>query len=68
MMTPGGSGDSVPEQWQYRTLPEENPPEVKRGPWIGNGIDSFILRKLEENRLSPAPQASRRVLFAPGFL
>ena len=39
-----------------------NQPEVKRKSWVRNGIDRFILARLEENGSEPAPKARRRVL------
>ena len=38
------------------------PPEVKRAAWVANPIDAFILARLEDAQLSPAPPADRRTL------
>jgi hypothetical protein len=38
------------------------PPRVKHEAWIRNPIDRFILAKLEEQGLDPAPEADRRTL------
>ena len=38
------------------------PPRVKTESWIRNPIDRFILAKLEEQGLQPAPEADRRTL------
>jgi hypothetical protein len=37
-------------------------PKVKNMAWTRNAIDRFVLAKLEENGLSPAPEADRRTL------
>jgi hypothetical protein len=37
-------------------------PDVKDQRWVRNPIDSFILAKLEANKLSPAPEADRSTL------
>lgn len=37
-------------------------PAVKDAAWARNPIDAFVLAKLEENGLSPAPQADKRSL------
>ena len=37
-------------------------PAVKNSGWVRNPIDRFILAKLEEKGLSPAPEADRRTL------
>ena len=48
--------------WAYVNPAAGPPPEIKDPPWIRNGIDSFILKRLQEEGLSPAPSASRRTL------
>ena len=42
-------------------------PSVKKQDWVRNGIDSFVLHKLEENGLSPSPEASPRTLLRRAF-
>jgi len=37
-------------------------PPVKNAGWVRNAIDRFVLAKLEQNGLSPAPEADRRAL------
>ncbi|HXH60862.1 MAG TPA: DUF1549 domain-containing protein, partial [Fimbriimonadaceae bacterium] len=37
-------------------------PEVKDASWPKNGIDDFVLAKLEENGLAPAQEADKRTL------
>ena len=48
--------------WPFR--PPERPaiPQVSRLGWVKNPIDAFILAKLEEHGLQPAPEADRRTL------
>lgn len=46
--------------WQPRTTPAI--PTVENPEWCRNGIDHFVLAKLEESGLSPAPEASRVAL------
>ena len=48
--------------WAFNKPARRDPPEVQRKRWPKNGIDHFILEKLEEKALSPAPEADRRVL------
>ncbi len=49
-------------QWAFHT-PEDPPvPEVKNKRWAKSPIDHFILAKLEEMKLKPAPEATKRVL------
>ena len=48
--------------WAYVKPAAGPPPEVKDSPWIRNGIDAFILKRLQQEGLSPAPSASRGTL------
>lgn len=48
--------------WSF--LPPQRPPlpSIRRTDWVRNPIDYFILAKLEEVELAPAPEADRRTL------
>jgi hypothetical protein len=48
--------------WAFQPPKEPKLPEVKNSKWGRSKIDSFILRRLEEQNLSPMPAASPRVL------
>ncbi|MDQ6699144.1 MAG: DUF1549 domain-containing protein, partial [Acidobacteriota bacterium] len=48
--------------WPYKQPVRAEPPQAARTEWVRNPIDSFVLRKLEENKLAPAPAASKRTL------
>jgi hypothetical protein len=48
--------------WAYRKPVKQEPPQVQRADWVANPIDAFVLAKLEQQKLAPAPQASKRVL------
>jgi Protein of unknown function (DUF1553)/Protein of unknown function (DUF1549)/Planctomycete cytochrome C len=54
------SAVSQPSWWAFRTPTRPELPNVKREDWVRNPIDAFILSKLEEKKLSPAPPADRR--------
>ncbi len=49
-------------EWLLKKPATPKIPEVKRRDWVANPIDAFMLSKLEEKGLSPAPPASRRAL------
>jgi hypothetical protein len=51
------------KQW-WAFVPPKDPavPKVKRADWPRNGIDNFVLVKLEEKNISPARQADKRTL------
>ena len=48
--------------WSFQPPKAVQPPEVKDKAWPVNAIDRFILSKLEENHLQPAPAAEPRTL------
>lgn len=48
--------------WPFTPLPDLNPPVVKNADRVANGIDNFILARLEEKGLTLAPPASARTL------
>ncbi len=58
----GASRAAAPSWWSFRKPVRPQIPEVKNASWVRNPIDAFVLAKLEENGLRPAPEASRRTL------
>ena len=48
--------------WCWQPPQDAPPPEVKAAAWPAGAIDRFILAKLEEKGLAPAPDADRRTL------
>jgi hypothetical protein len=55
-------GAEYEPHWSF--IPPERPelPVVKDGSWARNPIDRFILARLEQGGLAPAPEADRRTL------
>lgn len=53
--------------WAYQ--PEKMPtiPKVKNEKWLSNNIDSFILKKLEDNGLNPASKADKKTLIRRAY-
>jgi hypothetical protein len=53
-------------KWQkhWSLIPPRRPvlPEVGNAAWPNNGIDSFILSRLDQEGLKPSPEADRRTL------
>ena len=60
--TGGAAPASERAHWAYVQPRREEPPTAENIDWARNGIDSFILAKLKENGLAPAPEASRVTL------
>ncbi|MCS7190889.1 MAG: DUF1549 domain-containing protein, partial [Fimbriimonadales bacterium] len=54
--------------WAF--VPPKRPPipEVRNKQWVRNPIDAFILHRLEQEGLSPAPEASRETLIRRVYL
>src|SRR5262245_48175651 len=48
--------------WPFRPVEDRAPPPVKDTAWPAGPIDRFLLAKLEEKGLRPAPPADKRVL------
>jgi uncharacterized protein DUF1553/uncharacterized protein DUF1549/cytochrome c len=48
--------------WSFQPVKDHQPPRVKNEAWLKTPIDRFILAKLEEKDLKPAPNADRRML------
>jgi Protein of unknown function (DUF1549)/Protein of unknown function (DUF1553)/Planctomycete cytochrome C len=48
--------------WAFQPVRNPPPPPVKDMTWVRNAVDQFVLSKLEEKGLKPAPPADRATL------
>jgi len=48
--------------WAFQPLAQLEPPAVKNTGWARNGLDRFILARLEREGIQPSPQADPRTL------
>ncbi|MFL5243538.1 MAG: DUF1549 and DUF1553 domain-containing protein [Gemmataceae bacterium] len=48
--------------WSFKKLDSSKPPKVRDSAWVRNGIDAFILSKLEHASLKPSAAADRPTL------
>jgi mono/diheme cytochrome c family protein len=48
--------------WAFQPLAAAAAPKVKNTKWVRNGIDHFILARLEREGIAPSPQADARTL------
>ena len=55
------------EHWAFRAPQKVIPPAVKNAAWVTNPIDAFILAKLEEQGLTPAPAAEKSTLIRRAY-
>jgi cytochrome c553 len=53
--------------WAFRKPVDHAPPAVKNQAWARKPLDRFILAKLEETNLAPAPAADRRTLIRRAY-
>ena len=60
--TPAAPYATAAKAWPWTSLARPEVPAVERQDWVRNPIDAFVLAKLEERQLSPAPPASPRAL------
>ena len=49
-------------RWPFEKPARTTPPAVKNAAWIQNPIDAFVMSKLEQESITPAPIANKRVL------
>ena len=54
--------DEEKKFWAYQPLANPAVPKVKNSDWVKSPVDAFILAKLEEKNLSPAPRADKLTL------
>jgi mono/diheme cytochrome c family protein len=57
-----GLTDSARSHWAYQPVTKPAPPAVKNTAWPRTSIDQFILAKLEEKGMNPAPDATKEAL------
>lgn len=48
--------------WAYQPIRRAAPPMVKKGDWVRNPIDQFVLAELEKRGITPSPEADRFTL------
>ncbi|MEW4567316.1 PSD1 and planctomycete cytochrome C domain-containing protein [Tautonia sp. JC769] len=58
----GAISDEDRRFWSFQPVRRPESPAVGRSEWVRHPIDAFILDRLEEEGLSPAPEASRTIL------
>ena len=63
----GYDWDREREHWAYQPIATSPPPSVSDPAWCRNEIDQFILARLEQAGLAPAPEADKRVLIRRAY-
>jgi len=54
--------ESGKHHWAFQPLKEKNVPEIPNDDWSNAAVDRFVLNKLIQNNMSPAPAASKKQL------
>ncbi|QRQ99878.1 DUF1553 domain-containing protein [Dyadobacter sandarakinus] len=54
--------------WAFTKATMPKLPEVKHKDWVKNDIDRFVLKKLEDKKISPSPEAARTTLLRRVYL
>ena len=47
------------DHWSFTPPVKSEVPQVSNSNWVSNGIDNFILKRLEEKGLKPSPKATK---------
>ena len=58
---------ATPAWWSFRKPQRPAVPQVKNSSWLRTPIDAFILSKLEQKGLKPAPPADKRTLIRRAY-
>ncbi len=59
---PGEFTEDERRWWSFQPLQKSTPPTVPEGPAVKNEVDRYVVKKLQDAGLAPAPEASRREL------
>src|SRR3954470_18063815 len=57
-----GFTEEQKKHWAYQPVKPAVPPAVKNSGWVRTPVDAFILAKLEQQGLTPSPEADRSML------
>jgi mono/diheme cytochrome c family protein len=57
-----GLNDKARAHWAYQPVKKPAVPDVKDKSWVRTPVDSFVLAKLEQNRLTPSKPAMKETL------
>ncbi len=55
-------GAKYDKHWSFVAPVSPKLPEVSNPEWCRNGLDHFVLQKLDQQKLKPSPEADRRTL------
>ena len=54
--------ERIAAHWAWKKIERPTVPEIKHADWPASDVDRFLLAKMEEAGITPAPDADRRVL------
>lgn len=56
------------DHWSFQPIKAVPLPQVQQSSWVKNGIDAFILQKLEQEKIRPAAETDRSTLIRRVYL
>lgn len=56
------TGAKYDDHWSFRPIRKPKPPTVGNDAWVRNPIDAFVLARLEQENIAPAPEAAKTTL------
>lgn len=59
---PPASTNPASAHWAFQPPARPTPPAVRNQQWPRNAIDHFVLARLEQEQITPSPEADRRTL------
>jgi hypothetical protein len=59
--------DETKKWWSFQKVVRPNVPQIGGTEWITNKIDAFILSKLNDSKLTPAPDATKQELIRRAY-
>ena len=57
-----GAAAQKPQHWAFRAVSKPAPPAVRNAAWAKNGVDRFVLARLEKEGIAPSPEAAKTTL------
>ena len=55
-------GATWQDHWSFEPISQEQAPQVVKKDWVTNPIDNFVLKRLEQEKLTPAIEADKHTL------
>ena len=64
----GDARTAAADHWAFQPIQSPEPPHVENSAWVRNGIDAFMLKRVEREGIGPSPEAERETLLRRLYL